>query len=423
MVNDYQHFHLDDDGLDNVTFGNVEEDTDHMDHQNRNAYYDYAAEKSLSHADAKLFYHHHQLEQQGLEENLRTSGDLTENGDHVPTLQSEKSTTTLSARPGLDISAATAQAIGRVDYQDYGANAVQQRASMGQANARPGTAQGSVAGDVAIQNAAITSELAGIYASVREILDLRHRFMGVSLQEEGHNPKDSPDWEIYPPPPEPFWNEENNPISPGEDGKKLPKKGRKPGQDIGEDFDMEDVFPLPNASELDFELDEACIFQVFAPQTSKSAKTRIVNIPTIRDYYVALDRILQISSDGPTKSFAFRRLLTLEGKFNLYSLENAYQETADSKRVPHRDFYNVRKVDTHVHHSSCMNQKHLLRFIKSKMKKCPDEVVLSRDGKLLTLKEVFESINLTAYDLSIDTLDMHVSPARQLAFRTWSLNL
>ena len=39
---------------------------------------------------------------------------------------------------------------------------------------------------------------------------------------------------------------------------------------------------------------------------------------------------------------------------------------------PHSDFYNVRKVDTHVHHSSCMNQKHLLRFIKSKMKRSPD---------------------------------------------------
>ena len=55
-----------------------------------------------------------------------------------------------------------------------------------------------------------------------------------------------------------------------------------------------------------------------------------------------------------------------------------------------------------------MNQKHLLRFIKSKMKKCPDEIVMYRDNKHLTLKQVFKSINLTAYDLSIDTLDMHV---------------
>jgi AMP deaminase len=98
----------------------------------------------------------------------------------------------------------------------------------------------------------------------------------------------------------------------------------------------------------------------------------IVAIPTIREYYMDLDKVLDISSDGPSKSFAFRRLQYLEGRWNLYILLNEHQEMADSKRVPHRDFYNVRKVDTHVHHSACMNQKHLLRFIKSKMKKCPD---------------------------------------------------
>lgn len=34
-------------------------------------------------------------------------------------------------------------------------------------------------------------------------------------------------------------------------------------------------------------------------------------------------------------------------------------------------------------------------------------MVIHRDGRLLTLKEVFQSLNLTAYDLSIDHLDMH----------------
>lgn len=40
---------------------------------------------------------------------------------------------------------------------------------------------------------------------------------------------------------------------------------------------------------------------------------------------------------------------------------------------------------------------------------CRDDqdVVIFRDGKELTLSQVFESLNLTAYDLSIDTLDMH----------------
>ena len=127
----------------------------------------------------------------------------------------------------------------------------------------------------------------------------------------------------------------------------------------------------------------------------------------MKKYYQDQDYILTICSEGPTKSFAYRRLRYLESKFQMYILLNEYQEMAETKKVPHRDFYNVRKVDTHVHHSSCMNQKHLLRFIKSRLKKNPDEIVIYRDKKYLTLAQVFESLNLTAYDLSIDTLDMH----------------
>jgi AMP deaminase len=56
-----------------------------------------------------------------------------------------------------------------------------------------------------------------------------------------------------------------------------------------------------------------------------------------------------------------------------------------------------------------MNQKHLLRFIKHKLKQCPNEVVSFRDGQFMTLSEVFASLRLTAYDLSVDTLDMHAN--------------
>lgn len=63
-------------------------------------------------------------------------------------------------------------------------------------------------------------------------------------------------------------------------------------------------------------------------------------------------------------------------KFSLHLMLNADREFLAQKSAPHRDLYNVRKVDTHVHHSSCMNQKHLLRFIKSKLRKEPDEVTV-----------------------------------------------
>lgn len=320
-----------------------------------------------------------------------------------------------------------------------------QMESEGLHGAGAGVGIGSGAGGFAMNDDNITSELSTIYTNIQKILDIRHKYIRLSLQQDGDNPKDEPNWNIYPPPPEPAWYEErdrahtatngmnsqNNSmsnslvlppdrprtrdgehsrnISSATQSSKAPRKKRKPGQDIGEDFYIEDILPVPGSDEMTFHLDGNSVYQVFENAKADELDTPVINIPTIREFYMDLEDILNISSDGPSKSFAFRRLQYLEGKFNLYVLLNEYQEMADSKRVPHRDFYNVRKVDTHVHHSACMNQKHLLRFIKSKMKKCPDEVVMFRDGKHLTLEEVFQSINLTAYDLSIDTLDMHVS--------------
>lgn len=114
-------------------------------------------------------------------------------------------------------------------------------------------------------------------------------------------------------------------------------------------------------------------------------------------------------SDGPLKSFCYRRLSYLSSKYQLHTLMNELKESAAQKEVPHRDFYNIRKVDTHVHASSCMNQKHLLRFIKKKMKTCSDEVVCKdkKSGKEMTLAEVFDSMALKPYDLSVDKLDVH----------------
>lgn len=253
----------------------------------------------------------------------------------------------------------------------------------------------------------VTSELSVIYRKIRGLLDRRSAYIDLSMQASHENPKDRPDWTVYPPPPEPAWDDDKVPGKIG-DSSCPGRTRRKMGQDIGEDFDMADLMPVPGESSWDFKLDGSSVYQVYESENAARSNHPVVRIPSLRDFYMDLDSVLDVSTDGPAKSFAFKRLSYLEGKFQLHSLLNEYQEMADSKKVPHRDFYNVRKVDTHVHHSACMNQKHLLRFIKSKMKKCPDEVVLFRDGRHLTLREVFESINLTAYDLSIDTLDMHV---------------
>ncbi|KAJ0068793.1 hypothetical protein NL108_010867, partial [Boleophthalmus pectinirostris] len=129
--------------------------------------------------------------------------------------------------------------------------------------------------------------------------------------------------------------------------------------------------------------------------------------PDLKEYIADMNVMMALIINGPVKSFCYRRLQYLSSKFQMHILLNEMKEMAAQKKVPHRDFYNIRKVDTHIHASSCMNQKHLLRFIKRAMKKYPGEIVHIERGRGQTLKDVFESMNLTAFDLSVDTLDMH----------------
>ncbi|XP_072379664.1 AMP deaminase 2 isoform X2 [Diabrotica undecimpunctata] len=121
------------------------------------------------------------------------------------------------------------------------------------------------------------------------------------------------------------------------------------------------------------------------------------------DFYTMCNMI----ADGPLKSFCYRRLTYLSSKFQLHVLLNELRELASQKAVPHRDFYNIRKVDTHIHAASCMNQKHLLRFIKKTLKNNAEEVVSVTKGVPMTLRQVFQSMNLTTYDLTVDMLDVH----------------
>ncbi|KAF9646656.1 AMP deaminase [Thelephora ganbajun] len=281
-----------------------------------------------------------------------------------------------------------------------------------------------------------TQECSNILQSFDKCLSLRDKYMQVSLQRLGDNPRDHdghlheldpkiadvsgvrPDadisaytspgsedklpkspykpWRIYPKPPPPHWHwiANTEPVHGGDEA----EAGK-------EDFVFEKC-EIPGGHDgWSFGLDEMGVYQVY--NSDGSGRKPVFKIPTIKEYFLDLEFVLGVISNGPTKSLAYRRLQYLASKFDMYYLLNEYQEVADMKKVPHRDFYNVRKVDTHVHHSSSMNQKHLLRFIKSKMKRTPDDVVTFRDGKHLTLAEVFASLGLSAYELSIDTLDMH----------------
>lgn len=55
--------------------------------------------------------------------------------------------------------------------------------------------------------------------------------------------------------------------------------------------------------------------------------------------------VLGVISDGPTKSFAWRRLRYLESKWNMYVLLNEYQELADMKVRRLNDLFDQADVD------------------------------------------------------------------------------
>lgn len=73
------------------------------------------------------------------------------------------------------------------------------------------------------------------------------------------------------------------------------------------------------------------------------------------------------------------------------------------------------QVDTHIHAAACMNQKHLLKFIKTTYQTEADRVVLEKGGQKIKLKEVFSNLNMDPYDLTVDSLDVHAVRKKSLS--------
>lgn len=197
------------------------------------------------------------------------------------------------------------------------------------------------------------------------------------------------------------------------------------------------------------------VFNLYANEEDHAnGKPIPYSYPDLATFVGDMNLLCSMIADGPLKSFCYRRLSYLSSKFQLHVLLNELRELASQKAVPHRDFYNIRKVicnlaitliihigevitlsnstlqeywvksfnelqvDTHIHAASCMNQKHLLRFIKKTLKNHADEVVTcSKNGETMTLREVFQSMNLTTYDLTVDMLDVHAVCGKTILLR------
>lgn len=173
----------------------------------------------------------------------------------------------------------------------------------------------------------------------------------------------------------------------------------------GEDpYSMEGI---PENLNYELKMKDGIVNVYLNPEALKKEQPLSLPYPDLETFTFDLSHVLAMIADGPTKTYCHRRLNFLESKFYLHEMLNEMAEMKELKSVPHRDFYNVRKVDTHIHAAACMNQKHLLKFIKASYHSEADRVVLEKGNQKMTLKEVFSKLHMDPYDLTVDSLDVH----------------
>lgn len=87
------------------------------------------------------------------------------------------------------------------------------------------------------------------------------------------------------------------------------------------------------------------VFNLFANEEDfANGKPIPYSYPDLATFVRDMILLCSMIADGPLKSFCYRRLSYLSSKFQLHVLLNELRELASQKAVPHRDFYNIRKV-------------------------------------------------------------------------------
>lgn len=92
--------------------------------------------------------------------------------------------------------------------------------------------------------------------------------------------------------------------------------------------------PGESSRRCDFALNDEGVYEVWDMNDftlDRKGKRPITRVPSLKEYFTDLDYLLGVCSDGPAKSFAFRRLKYLASKWSLFCLLNEYQELADMK--------------------------------------------------------------------------------------------
>lgn len=89
------------------------------------------------------------------------------------------------------------------------------------------------------------------------------------------------------------------------------------------------------------------VVRVFSDRKSVMRRLPQFQGASLQEFAEDLAKLMAIMNDPESRSFCYRRLMLLEERFNMYLILNDNQERLAQVAVPHRDLYNVRKVDVH----------------------------------------------------------------------------
>lgn len=227
-----------------------------------------------------------------------------------------------------------------------------------------------------------SEELSGFCADLLKSLALRDKYMKVSNQRNVDNPINYSDWVNYP---------------------SAPVKGWHYADEYGKSSYYFDVNEEPRYSGQRFELDDY-IETVLKTQLRGQYSHDVIEHgrngyaiqgfehsvkPSFKEFFQDLSHIINCSTSKIGSLLAAKRIDFLKAKFDSYTLLNENKELYLTKLNPHRDFYNVRKIDNNVTVAMCMSKTHLLYVINEKIKSEPKRVVFDEDGVRLTLEELF----------------------------------
>ncbi|CUS21116.1 LAQU0S02e06238g1_1 [Lachancea quebecensis] len=124
--------------------------------------------------------------------------------------------------------------------------------------------------------------------------------------------------------------------------------------------------------------------------TSLSYQDVIAKISPIAEFSKDFQWVLSYLVSEELNSLATKRIEYLLNRFDLFQQLEGRTENRENRLVPHRDFYNVRKVDQNFLLSGCVSQRQLNEFIWEKLNLEPERIVYKDySGKEFKLRQIF----------------------------------